>query len=61
MPKPKRMLDQGTERVPFEDIIDATFEKYKDNIVISQDNKKSISKEMIKKIREQLKGISTKK
>jgi hypothetical protein len=61
MAKPKRMINQNTERVPFEEIVDSTFEKFKDNIVISQDNKKSITKEMIKKIREQLKGASTKK
>ena len=61
MTKPKRMLDKNTERVPFETIVDSTFEKYKDNIVISQDNKKSITKEMIQKIRDQLRGVSLKK
>ena len=61
MTKPKRMLDNNKERVPFETIVEATFEKYKDNIMISKDNKKIISDEMIKKIREQLKGLSGKK
>jgi hypothetical protein len=61
MTKPKRMLDENRERIPFESIVDATFEKYKDNIVISQDNKKNIATEMIKKIRAQLKGASIKK
>ena len=61
MTKAKRMIDPNTERLPFEEIVDATFEKYKDNIVISSDNKRSIAKEMIKKIREQLKSVSSKK
>ena len=61
MAKTKRMIDSDTERVPFEEIVDATFEKFKDNIMISQDNKKSITKELLKKIREQLKGLSAKK
>jgi hypothetical protein len=61
MTKPKRMLDQNKERIPFESIVEATFDKYKDNIVISQDNKKNIAKEVVNKIRDQLKGVSGKK
>jgi hypothetical protein len=61
MTKPKRMLDDNKERLPFEAIVESAFEKYKDNIMISKDNKKILSDEMIKKIREQLKGLSGKK
>jgi hypothetical protein len=58
MKKPKRMINEKLERQAFEDIFKDTFSQFKDNLMISEDIRDKIVKEAIKKIREQLQGIS---
>jgi hypothetical protein len=58
MAKKKRMINEKLERKPFEEIFDDTFAQFKDNLVISDDIRKKIVREAVKRIREQLQGLS---
>jgi len=58
MSKSKRMINEKLERKPFEDIMNDTFAEFKDNLLISEDIKNKIVKRTVKKIRDQLQGIS---
>jgi len=60
MNKDKRMITPFLERKAFEDIIRKTFQRYKDNLMCSQDTMEDIVREASKEIREQLQGVSRK-
>jgi len=60
MNKSKRMINDKLERRPFEEIFNDTFAQFKDNLVISDEIRKKIVREAIKRIREQLQGLSRK-
>jgi hypothetical protein len=53
----KRWITEDLERRAFEDIIRKTFEKYKDNLMCSQDTMDEIIVDATKEIREQLQGL----
>jgi len=53
----KRWITEDLERRAFEDIIRKTFEKYKDNLMCSQDTMDEIIVDATKDIREQLQGL----
>ena len=61
MDHPKRWIDENLERKAFEDIIREVFQKYKDNMMCSQDTVDSIIKDATNEIRGQLKGLSREK
>ena len=54
------MINDKLERRPFEEIFNDTFAQFKDNLVISDEIRKKIVREAIKRIREQLQGLSRK-
>jgi hypothetical protein len=58
MSKPKRMINDKLQRKPFEEIFNDTFAEFKDNLLISEDIRNKIVKEAVKRIREQLQGLS---
>ncbi len=58
---PKRWIDENLERKAFEDIIREVFQKYKDNMMCSQDTVDSIIRDATREIRHQLKGLSREK
>jgi hypothetical protein len=58
MPKNKRMINEKLERKPFEDIMNDSFAEFKDNMMISDDIRNKIVKKTVKKIRDQLQGLS---
>jgi hypothetical protein len=58
MTKNKRMINEKLERKPFEDIFNDSFAEFKDNLMISEEIRTKIVKRTIKKIREQLQGLS---
>jgi len=57
MDEEKRWITEDLERKAFEDIIRTTFEKYKDNLMCSQDTMDDIIVDATKEIREQLQGV----
>ena len=57
MDEEKRWITQDLERKAFEDIIRNTFEKYKDNLMCSQDTMDDIIVDATREIREQLQGV----
>ena len=57
MDQEKRWITEDLERKAFEDIIRKTFEKYKDNLMCSQDTMDDIIVEATQNIREQLQGL----
>jgi hypothetical protein len=57
MEQVKRWINEDLERKAFEDIISQTFQRYKDNLMCSQDTMDHIILEVAKEIREQLTGI----
>jgi hypothetical protein len=57
MTKEKRWITEFLERKAFEDIIRHTFNKYKDNLMCSQETIDNIITEVTRGIREQLQGI----
>ena len=58
MNKSKRMITPNLERKAFEDIIKKTFNKYKDNLMCSEDILNQIIRDSTNEIREQLQGLS---
>lgn len=54
----KRYITEYLERKAFEEIIRHTFQKYKDNLMCSQDTMNDIIRAVTKDIREQLQGIT---
>jgi len=52
--KRKPLKDDALKRVPFEDIVEEVFLRYKDNVICSEDTRKAIVKEITLRIREQL-------
>lgn len=58
MVEEKRWITDNLERKAFEDIIRKTFEKYKDNLMCSQDTMDDIIVDATKEIREQLQGLN---
>ena len=60
MNKIKRMVDKDLERKSFEDLLDITLMRYKDNLICSEETKKILISEMSKLIRQQLKGVHRK-
>lgn len=57
MDQEKRWITEDLERKAFEDIIRKTFEKYKDNLMCSQDTMDDIIVDATREIREQLQGL----
>ena len=53
----KRWITDSLERKAFEEIIRKTFEKYKDNLMCSQDTMDDIIVDATREIREQLQGL----
>jgi hypothetical protein len=58
MEKQKRMVTPSLERKAFEEIIKRTFNKYKDNLMCSEEIMNQIIKDSTNEIREQLQGLS---
>ena len=58
MDNDKRWITEVLERKAFEEIIRATFQKYKDNMMCSQDTIDQIVKDVTADIRQQLQGLS---
>jgi hypothetical protein len=58
MGQSKRWITDDLERKAFEEIIRQTFNRYKDNLMCSQDTIDQIIKDATKEIRSQLQGIS---
>jgi hypothetical protein len=58
MSQSKRWITEYLERKAFEDIIRQTFERYKDNLMCSQDTLDAIIKSTTSEIRKQLQGIT---
>jgi hypothetical protein len=54
----KRWITDELERKAFEEIIRQTFNRYKDNLMCSQDTIDHIIEDVTKEIRKQLQGIS---
>ncbi len=61
MEKQKRMITPFLERKAFEDIIKKTFNKYKDNLMCSEEILNQIIKDSTNEIRAQLQGLSREK
>jgi hypothetical protein len=61
MEKQKRMITPFLERKAFEDIIKKTFNKYKDNLMCSEEILNQIIKDTTNEIRGQLQGLSREK
>jgi hypothetical protein len=57
MVEEKRWITEDLERKAFEDIIRTTFEKYKDNLMCSQDTMDDIIVDATQEIRKQLQGL----
>jgi GH35 family endo-1,4-beta-xylanase len=57
MEEEKRWITEKLARKAFEDIIRTTFEKYKDNLMCSQDTMDDIIVDATQEIREQLQGL----
>ena len=57
MDEEKRWITEDLERKAFEDIIRKTFEKYKDNLMCSQDTMDDIIVDATQEIRQQLQGV----
>ena len=53
----KRWITDKLERKAFEEIIRNTFEKYRDNLMCSQDTMDDIIVDATREIREQLQGL----
>ena len=53
----KHKINAEVERIPFERIVKETFQKYKDNIMCSQETIDNMINDITEKIREQLKEI----
>ena len=60
MDREKRFINEYLERKAFEDIIKNTFQKYRDNLMCSQEIMDSIINDATKEIREQLQGMTRK-
>lgn len=60
MDEDKRWITENLERKAFEDIIRDTFNKYKDNLMCSQETMDDIIVEATQEIREQLHGLKRK-
>ncbi|TFG95198.1 MAG: hypothetical protein E4H13_13740 [Calditrichales bacterium] len=58
MSKDKRWINNNLERKAFEEIIRTTFQRYKDNMMCSQDTVNQIVLDVTRDIRSQLQGIS---
>ena len=58
MSKDKRWINEELERKAFEEIIRTTFQRYKDNMMCSQDTVNQIVLDVTRDIRSQLQGIS---
>jgi len=58
MDKDKRWINEYLERKAFEKIIHQALNKYKDNLMCSQDTIDDIVKDVTHEIREQLQGLS---
>ena len=57
MDQEKRWITEDLERMAFEDIIRKIFQKYKDNLMCSQDTMNDIIVESTQEIRAQLYGL----
>ena len=57
MDQEKRWITADLERKAFEDIIRTTFNKYRDNLMCSQDTMDNIIVDTTKEIRRQLHGL----
>ena len=57
MTEEKRWITENLERKAFEDIIRTTFNKYRDNLMCSQDTMDDIIVDAIREIRAQLTGL----
>jgi hypothetical protein len=60
MTEEKRWITEDLERRAFEDIIRTTFNKYKDNLMCSQDTMDDIIVDATREIRAQLTGLKRK-
>lgn len=57
MNQEKRWITESLERKAFEDIIRKAFNKYKDNLMCSQETMNNIIIDVTREIREQLQGL----
>ena len=57
MDQEKRWITEDLERKAFEDIIRTTFNKYRDNLMCSQDTMDDIIVDASQEIRKQLQGL----
>jgi len=57
MDQEKRWITESLERKAFEDIIRKTFNRYRDNLMCSQETMDNIIGEATREIREQLQGL----
>ena len=57
MAEEKRWITENLERKAFEDIIRTTFNKYRDNLMCSQDTMDDIIVDATREIRAQLTGL----